>query len=157
VTIAFYSWALVNRSFAQLHSAITGLERHWTNHSQLLDKIIDRWCSSYFALRCRQAGLVPDGIFEYQKYQIWYTFEGLGMVNFGILKIAIWYIFSPLVYLVVVWCILRSFGIYIFQFSMLYRKKIWQPCFNQWLFVRVRHDYKMFIVKSSFLGTNNCI
>jgi hypothetical protein len=28
VTIAFYSWALVNRSFAQLHSAITGLERH---------------------------------------------------------------------------------------------------------------------------------
>jgi hypothetical protein len=33
------------------------------------------------------AARLPDGIFAYQKIQLWYSIEGLGLENYGI----IWY------------------------------------------------------------------
>jgi hypothetical protein len=51
----------------------------------------------------REAGL-PDGIFEYQKYQFWCILEGLGMKNFGIFYIHLEF-FDHMVYFMANWLI----------------------------------------------------
>jgi hypothetical protein len=65
---------------------------------------------------------MPDGLFAYQKSQVWYILDGLGMKDFGInqchsvcISQFFWYIYGMAIsytYFVVVWGFFSNFGLF---------------------------------------------